>query len=107
MSASLPQSMALAGLLWLVVMAAVAVLLTCRRIDPAQIRAVLLPGMSAIAAMILVTWTGHAVAGTRGVAVGAMVLLFAIFALFAYLRAIARSRAASTGHHPPEPIRPI
>lgn len=107
MSTSLPQSMALAGLLWLALLVAASIVLACRRIDPARIRATLLPGLSVMAATTLTTWAGHAMAGPRGVAVGVMLLLFAIFAVFAHLHAIEWRRAAGAGDHLLEPGRPV
>jgi hypothetical protein len=99
--------MALAGVLWLVLLAGIAVVMTYRRIDLARIRAALLPGVSVIAATALMTWAGHAMAGPRGVAVGVMLLLFAIFAVFAHLHAIEWRRAAGAGDHLLEPGRPV
>jgi len=91
-SASLPQSIALAGLLWLALLAAIAAVVTWRGADPTRIRTALLPGVSVIAVITLTTWAGAALAGTRGVAVGVMVLLFAIFGVFAHLHAMHRGR---------------
>lgn len=107
MSASLPQSIALAGLLWLLISGAIAIVVSSRRAGPPRLRAVLLPAVGAIGATTVVTWAGHALAGTRGVAVGVMLLLFAILALFARLHAVNRWRAVDAGDSPREPSRSV